>query len=71
MEEKAKVNTKTLGLVWSFFEKTVIQDVSAVGGFLLSANQVISFYSALGVTSFFDTWWFSSYVALWTLPHFC
>lgn len=53
MEEKAKVNTKTLGLVWRFSEKMVIQDVSVVGGFLLSSNQVISFYSALGMTSFF------------------
>lgn len=69
-ERKSEYKTTGISLKF-FFEKTVIQDVSVVSGFLLSANQVISFYLALGMTSFFGTWWVSSYMALRTLPHFC
>lgn len=67
VEEKGEVNTKRLGLVWG---KMVVRGVSVIGCFLLSANRVISFYSALVVPFFFGTWWVSSYVALRTLPHF-
>lgn len=67
---EGKSELKKTGILLGFCGEMVVRGVPVVGCFLLSASRVISFYLAVGMTLFFGTWWVSSYVALWTLPHF-